>query len=329
MDASVLQNRNTKFSSLRGLDLQELLSEIENFYLTYRDILNIDSKLSFGLEIEWEGKDINVDLVREYLKGNISKWIFANDGSLMSGGEIKSPHLTDNPNTWIELKNVCSYLKDIKASVSERTGAHIHFGANIFGEDLEAFLTFLKTFAVYENIFFRFYYGEFLRHRDTSYTRYQKLASSIRNNYEEINNIDNLNYRHVFLKEERSSSINFRNLRFGDKSDDKNTIELRMPNGTIEEVIWQNNVNAFAKFILKTINPNFDREYIEKLFLDLSREKANSLLYDEVCLRKSLEFVDLIFDNDLDKYYFLRQYFKNFEDNYYLGTYKLAKRFIV
>lgn len=327
MNASDLQNRNTKFSCLRGLDLQELLSEIENFFLIYRDKLNLDPKLIFGLEIEWEGN--NVLIIRDYLKENASKWIYDTDGSLNSGGEIKSPRLTDNPKTWIDLKGVCSCLKDINAYIDEKAGAHIHFGANIFGENLDAFLTFLKAYAVFENIFFCFYYGEFLRHRNTKYTWNQKIALDIRDNYKVIKTIEHINSEKIFLRNDRNQSLNFQNLRFGDKSVDKNTIELRIPNGTIEEVIWQNNVNTFAKFILKTISPNFDREYIEKLFLDISEVNINRIFYNEICLRKSLDFVDLIFDNDLDKFYFLRQYFKNFEDNYDLKQNKLAKRFIV
>lgn len=38
--------------------------------------------------------------------------------------------------------------------------------------------------------------------------------------------------------------------------------------------------------------------------------------YNIIDLKKSLEFVDLIFDNNLDKIYFLKQYLKDFVDIY-------------
>lgn len=327
MESSILQDRNTEFSKLKGLDLQEVLAEIENTTLTYRDCLNLDSRLLFGLEIEWEGR--NWALLREFLRDNMNGWILATDGSLDTGGEIKSPRLTDKRSSWQDLQMICDYLKQIAAVADEKTGGHIHFGANIFGDDLDSFLNFLKTYAIYENIFFRFYYGEFLRHRNTSYTRSQKIAWKIRKYLKEIETIDDLNDGHIILRNDRTQSINFQNLRFGDKSVNKNTLELRVPNGSIEEIIWQNNVNAFGKFILKTISDDIDRDYINQTFNNISEDSVNPLLYSEICLSKVLEFVDLIFDNDLDKFYFLRQYLRNYEENYGLEENKLAKRFIV
>ena len=39
-------------------------------------------------------------------------------------------------------------------------------------------------------------------------------------------------------------------------------------------------------------------------------------LYNEIDIEEALEFSDLIFDNNLDKVYFLIQYFKNFDYAY-------------
>lgn len=327
MESSILRDRNTGFSKLRGLDLQEVLLEVEKTIITYRDILYLDSKLFFGLEIEWEGR--NKSIIIDYLSKNRGSWVFDEDGSLDTGGEIKSPRLNDKRESWKALKDVCENLKKIAAVADEKTGGHIHFGANIFGDDLEAFLIFLKTYAIYENIFFRFYYGEFLCHRSSSYTRGSKQAWRIRKYIDDIKSIDDLNNHYNFLRSDRSVAINFQNLKFGHRSIDKNTIELRIPNGSVEEIIWQNNINAFGKFILKTISDKIDRDYINRTFLEITEDSINSLLYNEICLSKALEFVDLVFDNDLDKFYFLRQYFKNYEDNYGLEKNKLAKRFIV
>lgn len=327
MDFLDLQNKNTKFSNLRGLDLRELLANIENFHLQYRELLNLDTRLLFGLEIEWEGS--NKRIIHDFLKNNLNGWGFDEDGSLNSGGEVKSPKLTDSLSSWKNLQIVCECLKEIRAETNDRTGGHIHFGSNIFGKDLDKFLIFLKTYAIYENILFRFYYGEFLKYRDSSYARNQKLAWVIRRKIEQIRSIEDLNYHYNFLREERHYAINFQNLKFGDKSKDKNTIELRIPNGSIEEIIWQNNINAFGKFILKSIGEEIDRDYINRTFLDINEGSVNPLLYNEICLFKALEFVDFTFDNDLDKYYFLKQYLKTYESNYELKENHLAKRFIL
>lgn len=220
-------------------------------------------------------------------------------------------------------------LKENKCSQYGKNWRHIHFGVNIFENDLDKFLLFLKVYAIYENIFFRFYFGEYLCHRRTSYTSNQNMAWKICKNIKDIKSIDDLNQNYCFLRWSREAALNFGNMRFADKDTNKNTIELRIPNGTIEEVIWQNNVNTFAKFILKTLNNTWDLDYINQTFSNLKESDFNTLYYQEIILKKALEFVDLIFDNDLDKFYFLRQYIKNYEDNYNLKENKLAKRFIV
>ena len=56
---------NDDFSSLRGLDLQELITYIENYYLDYRDTLGLPNNLTFGVEIEYEN----------YLKTLVDKYI--------------------------------------------------------------------------------------------------------------------------------------------------------------------------------------------------------------------------------------------------------------
>ena len=41
-------------------------------------------------------------------------------------------------------------------------------------------------------------------------------------------------------------------------------------------------------------------------------KKCSILEYNEINLKKAIELGDLIFDNNLDKVYFLRQYIKSF-----------------
>lgn len=48
-------NRNDPFAFLRGLDLQDLLVQTENYFLEYRDKLNLPDDITIGVEIEYEG----------------------------------------------------------------------------------------------------------------------------------------------------------------------------------------------------------------------------------------------------------------------------------
>ena len=47
--------KNDNFSLLRGIDLQDLLIETENYFLKYRDKLNLPGDVTFGVELEYEG----------------------------------------------------------------------------------------------------------------------------------------------------------------------------------------------------------------------------------------------------------------------------------
>ena len=100
-----------------------------------------------------------------------------------------------------------------------------------------------------------------------------------------------------------------------------NTIEFRCPNGTLEPIIWQNNANLFAKLLIYSKNNNFNHDIIDK-----RKTTTNINNYKIISLEQSLELADLIFNNNLDKIYFLRQYLKSYEESDKIL--KKSKRFI-
>ena len=72
-----------------------------------------------------------------------------------------------------------------------------------------------------------------------------------------------------------------------------------------------------------------DEEFLNyKLKHEFYPYSSNEHLYNEINLRNVLEFVDLVFDNNLDKIYFLRQYLKNFQENYGIKVAVKAKKFV-
>ena len=77
-------------------------------------------------------------------------------------------------------------------------------------------------------------------------------------------------------------------------------IEYRIPNGCDDAWLWQNYINTF--FHLQEIIPSLDLEYFN--YDSCYNNKPYAVLYlDDACL-----FANLIFNDDLDKIYFLRQY---------------------
>ena len=110
-----------------------------------------------------------------------------------------------------------------------------------------------------------------------------------------------------FLPMDRRQSINFKNVNWNnlDFNLDRNTIEFRCPNGTIEETIWQNNINTVLHLMrLKEV----DEEFLDYKL----RKKTNGFLTEKnQKFRESLELVDILFSNNLDKINFLHQFSKD------------------
>ena len=316
------------FSFLRGNNLLELLELIENEYIKYRKSLYLPSNITFGVEIEYEEAERNK--VTSYIKKYASTWNSGRDGSLRSGGEIRSPILIDERATWLELKKICEYLKKENANTSKRAGAHIHVGTPVLGNNLEGWRIFLKIVMLYEHIFYRFYYGDKLNGRQNIREYAPPISEELFECLDKINRATTVEELKYYVPEKRYSSINFNNVKFyRPKSiENKNTIELRCPNGTDEEIIWQNNINTFSKMLLSSGAKVIDEAFLDYKLKKFEPNSDSSLRYNEIFLKDALEFVDLIFNCNLDKVYFLRQYLKGFQVGVDANVSIPAKRFI-
>ena len=115
------------------------------------------------------------------------------DGSLSNGAEINSPVLRDTDGTWIQLRDVCDIVTPY-AYVMDNTSAHVHVGTQILGNNPKYWRNFAILWAVYENIIFRFLYGEFASPR----SEIVKYARPVAIDF--INNLDRI--------EDRSKMIN-------------------------------------------------------------------------------------------------------------------------
>ena len=303
---------NTKISTLKGMDLQELLILLDEMYLYLRKKLNFDKDVTFGLEIEFEHS--NISKVKKQLNNTIKNntWSCAYDDSLFEGVEIVSPILRNTEKTWNELEKVCEVAKN-NGKISDNSGAHIHVGAQIFQADIDSFFNFLKMYSVYENVINRFFYGEFLNPRPSLLKYAKPISNELYSFYKKNRRTKRIKDLLVKISRSRSNAISFFDITSLYKLEKDNTIEFRTPNGTLEPVIWQNNVNLCIN-ILKHSNSNiFNDDIVERRRHINLRNDSSLNLYNEIYLEQALELCDLIFDNNLDKIYFLRQYLKSFE----------------
>jgi len=305
---------NDELNKMSGLELQEVLYYLSYYYLELRKVLGIDEYITFGLELEFE------NAMRECInsrlkKANISEdWIFKNDRSLTLGAEINSPKLKDTPLAWDELKTVCKIVKK-DAIIGPNSAGHIHVGAQILGDKTNTLLNLILLWSVYENIIFRSSYGEYLNSRPSLFKYAKSMSKDFLKEYEQLKTYDDLNIYLIMnrLKYERKQAINFQNIKNLNKELTGNTIEFRCPNGTLNPIIWQNNVNFFVHLLLYCKSDKFNYDIIEE------RRRINMKLcpsvnyYNEIYLEQALELCDMIFNTNLDKIYFLRQYLKSFQ----------------
>lgn len=341
MDISnfINMNENNLISKMKYSDKEKLLELLKEYKISLRDKLNINPSHTFGIEIEYDGEFSKIDsLIKsinyEWLKNErLTKtfWHHEEERSVPHGGEVISPILIDSVETWNQIKDICNLLIKDGCHANNRTAAHIHFGTQIIGSDIYNWLKFLKLYATYENILFRFGYGEYERDRPNIISHSNPIAYNFLYTYKKyINAIKAPSFNELIrslLFTYKTDAITMNNMINGGTSfKNGRTIEFRCPNGTLEPIIWQNNVNLFYHLLKYSTSNSFNEDIIDKR-ISLNRHIGNLNYYNEIEVNQAIELSDLIFDNNLDKINFLRQYFKDFKSiNKFIKTKEFIKK---
>lgn len=283
---------------------KEILNCLNNYKFDYKDNLNLPKNVLFGLEIEYENLNkINFPLPDD--------WINKDEETITDGGEINSNPLVDTKKTWNKLKFVLESLEKEGAKMHDAASGHIHFDSSILNRNFNTWLKLIKAWIMYEPIIYKFSSGEkeSLRSFCESYAFYLR--------YLLLNNLDNFDC--TCDSEELINKLNNLCTRcYGlclsnvDRNFDKNTIEIRCPDGSLNPTIWQNNVNFFANFLLSINQKEIDEELFkyrkEKYYLEPRYGK--NYLKENISL--ALELSDFVFTDDESKIKFLKQYTKRF-----------------
>ena len=119
-------NSNDELRKLPGTDLTNLILEMEKYFLSLRETINLDDYISFGLELEFE--EAKAIAVEDSLK-DFPGWLYKSDGTVWEkidfidyGGELVSPILYDKEETWLDLDKICKTLLMLKATAEEKPG---------------------------------------------------------------------------------------------------------------------------------------------------------------------------------------------------------------
>ncbi|MBE6138297.1 MAG: hypothetical protein E7173_00950 [Firmicutes bacterium] len=282
--------------------------------------IGLDSKYTFGIEIEFEKAPLDSLKNTGHWKLEDETVISKNTVSQTCGGELVSPILTDNPNSWLEIQAMCSELVNNGAVTSEYTGGHIHIGSQIIGSNPDNIRIFLKMWELFEREIYYFSYGYDDRAR-LGVDRYAKPVGKqlnrLRTSKTGYNRFTTfycwMNYfrTHYTAKFEGVSFKNFR----GCEMDEGNTIEIRCPNGTLNPIIWQNNVNFFTRLMLSCRADKVDEQLLDYL---LFKKKSSDLCFENFNIPdigQAVLFSNMIYDDEIEQLTFLKQCLKLFTED--------------
>ena len=271
--------------------------KLKDQLIIYRKKLNLPKNLTFGIEIEYE--NISYEIVNyllneeNFYNHNLNKWSnfpeidiqeCNNVGDIMNG-EIVSPILSDTIGNWKKIEIVLDILKNNQAIVTNKCGGHVNIGIDILEHNIEYFKNFQLLWILYSKQIKSFSTGEYEKIRGNL-----ELVKSL-NGLLKVKDVIYLNT----LSDMCPLLFDKRHEIYIEDNEYSKRIEFRIPNGTLSKEIWQNYINFFAKFVL-ACKKKLDRE---EILYKIKNNKGNVF-----------DLANYIFDNELDKEFFLIQTLK-------------------
>ena len=299
------------------------------------DKINLPPEMTIGIEIESIGK--NVDILQTFSTQLLGEWTCKEDGSLYSdnsiddGIEIVSPILTgSNEKTKKEIVKTCSILREFGNYTNATCGGHIHIGADYL-DNVHAWQNLLEIWTNAEQILYIIgnEKGNIPREEVTEF------ATPISRNLEEALdsgkiNLESegelINFKKEILRHQgygtssRYKGINFQNLR----KNGKNTIEFRLPNGTINAKTWIQNINLFGGIVKTAQELSITQSKNEDELSDEEKKKLScfeNVRSDELDEKDKLEeLIELVIEESQRDIYRERYEINNklFEENSYI-----------
>lgn len=299
---------------------------------TYRYFLGLGNKYKFGTEIEFSNtrlreleekfikeklpvkytlghKNLHPDYSVWYLDSDITVSRYINGG--FSGGELSSKILCDQKECWIELKNICDILRDSNSTVNDQCSNHITIDLSHLENEAYFFEVFSKLIALYETEIEIFYMGDTYLNRKTRIDYASSMSFAL---LRKINSIDfnKQNFLHE-LKFRGISTFQLRdaiNLSCYEQSNYKigKTIEIRYPNGTINEKTIQNNINLSLKLIYAIERQLFDKEKLTYLINSIESEGIKYTVSKDPNYKEFENIVKTIATSSEDTQDFMCQY---------------------
>lgn len=268
--------------------------KLMNNPLVYKDKLTIPKKEIFGLELELDL--VNYNEVCRVVRNHFgSSWKVKTDKSLTPGenAEIVSPKLQNTKETWIMLKKMGMLLKELAPSY-DKCSFQVNFDGSLL-PTVEDRVRFLKLYALYEDIIYRFSKGEDSEYRETL----DIYASTIILTIKGISRFSNEGIVDMFSNNKRYGIVF--------KTENRDLIEFRTPNMTDNPILWQNYITTFYYLLVAATSNKYPKKEIDEYIDGFC--KINILGgYEKENKEKAIEFSKRIFPHSIDRISFMHQY---------------------
>ena len=273
-------------------------------YTIGKSFIKLPKTMTIGAEIESEG--IYSNLIRKIIKNLKSDWEEEIDTSLNSGVEVKSPIIHGNDEQRVyEMNEICLLLNRLGQKISDRCGGHIHIGSDYLTTK-ESWMNLLQLWSNNEELLYIIANkeGEAPRVMLSSYAKPYSGALEKKLNEKTVQ-LETIEDVKKLAKDVQNGAgdygINFNNL-----GNEKNTIEFRIPNGTIDAKTWIENINLFGGIVkasedltlIQNKQPE-DRTDEEITKLKLFEKLNNDGISDSERLEILLQIVISIEDRDI------------------------------
>lgn len=268
---------------------------LNNTLFEYRPKLTIPNYINFGLEIELEAVDyeeVDFFITKQFGRA----WQVKKDESLdpNCNAEIVTPVLQNKKETWLILKKLGELLKRLNPNF-DNCSFQINYDGKLLPKS-EDKVRFLKLFAMYEDIIYRFSKGDDKNYRHTLDMYAAPITLALK---------DCLKFKSNSVILETFTQ----NKRYGVifKNTPKDLIEFRTPNGTTNIILWQNYITTFYYLIKLAMNPNYNKKEVDNYI-----DEFNCIYmlenYEKLKEEKAIKLSKMLFKKNIDQVYFLYQY---------------------
>ncbi len=285
---------------------------------TYKQI-GLDKQMTIGIEIESEGERAErLRKLKSFLKRKDKKeerkWETKNDESLSdeSGLEVVSPILTDTKEDVEEIYMACEMLRQAGQEANEKCGAHVHIGAEYL-KSKEAYANLLEIWGNTEKIMYIITNEPGTIPRGGVGQHAEPISYNINQAIEEgsIELNDEQDLQTFISSLQKVQKNKERGLNLLNINNQKNTIEFRVANGTINPDVWIENIKLFGRLVQRAEElaeieqkGNINEEERQQL-------KLKERLKEDISDKEKLEIVlDILFTEE-EKEIYRRRYKEN------------------